>query len=344
MARGMEPIPVAGQMEDDDAKSFVAGINLGMRRYFAGKVDHIRSTVVEAQLDGIATVRSLYLYDSVPGGSGYLRQFGEHPETMLAVVARAAEALRDCPCAQEDKTGCYRCVKSYRSQFGPGEPDRERARDLMETILQKWESLTSTEAGIDNSIRGALVDSALEQRFLAALSDAYGEGALTPQVISGGRRGFVLKAGSSAAPRLWTIEPQVHIASRFRGLPTKRVDFLVTPINPAETKPIVIEMDGIEYHADTVDRDLLDRVKTIRSGEVNVWTLAWKDLDADAPPPRNPLHEAALDAGKISRLARVLAHPIFAPLAEAVRGLQTWNSFSMLRRVLDGENENLAAA
>jgi DEAD/DEAH box helicase domain-containing protein len=56
------------------------------------------------------------------------------------------------------------------------------------------------------------------------------------------------------------------------------------------------------------------------------------------------LHEAALDAGKIGRLARVLAHPIFAPLAEAVRGLQTWNSFTMLRRVLDGENENLAAA
>ena len=85
------------------------------------------------------------------------------------MCVRAAEALRDCPCTQDDRTGCYRCVKSYRSQFGPGEPDRDRARAMMETILQKWESLTRTETGIDNSIRGALVESALEKRFLRGL-------------------------------------------------------------------------------------------------------------------------------------------------------------------------------
>jgi hypothetical protein len=37
-----------GEASDDDIKSFVAGIYLGMRTHFAGKVDHIRSTVVEA--------------------------------------------------------------------------------------------------------------------------------------------------------------------------------------------------------------------------------------------------------------------------------------------------------
>ena len=49
-----------GEASDDDIKSFVAGINLGMRRHFAGKVDHIRTTVVEAQLDGLAIIRSLF--------------------------------------------------------------------------------------------------------------------------------------------------------------------------------------------------------------------------------------------------------------------------------------------
>ena len=147
-------IPVVGQLDNDDIKSFVAAINLGMRRHFSGKLDHIRSTVVEAQLDGMTTVRSLYLYNSVPGGSGYLRQIGEHPETMRGIVARAADALRDCPCTQDGRNGCFRCVKSYRSQFGPGEPDRDRARELMETILQKWDTLTRTETGIDESIGG----------------------------------------------------------------------------------------------------------------------------------------------------------------------------------------------
>ena len=98
-------IPVVGELEDDDVKSYCR-YQPWHAKTFAGKVDHIRSTVVEAQLDGIATVRSLYLYDAVPGGSGYLRQLGEHPDTMKSVISKAAEALRDCPCNQEARSGC----------------------------------------------------------------------------------------------------------------------------------------------------------------------------------------------------------------------------------------------
>lgn len=338
-------IPVVGDADDDDLKSFVAAINLGMRRHFAGKVDHIRSTVFAAQLDGMTTVRSLYLYDSVPGGSGYLRQIGEHPETMRSVIMRAAEALRDCPCNMEtDRNGCFRCVKPYRSQFGPGEPDRDRARQLMDSILQKWDSLTRTEIGIDESMRGALVESALEKRLLSALSELYGDGALTPQVLAGGRRGFVLRAGRTDAPRLWTIEPQVQIDARFRGLPKKRIDFLLTPIGRAGHLPVVIEMDGIEYHAGTVAQDLLDRITMIRSGEVRLWTLSWRDLDPDDRSLLNPLKESELGSEKIGRLARVLAHPGFASVADTVRTFQTETALAALRRLLDGEAEEEAPA
>ncbi len=331
-------VPVVGDADDDDLKSFVAAINLGMRRHFAGKVDHIRSTIFEAQLDGMTAVRSLYLYDSVPGGSGYLRQIGEHPETMRAVITRAVDALRDCPCNQEpERNGCFRCVKPYRAQFGPGEPDRDRARQLMETILQTWGSLTRTETGIDASIKGALVESALERRLLRALSELYGEGALTPQVLAGGRRGFVLRAGRSDAAKFWTIEPQVQIDARFRGLPRKRVDFLLTPVGRAGSRPIVIEMDGLEYHAGTVAQDLFDRITMIRSGEVQVWTLSWRDLDPEDRTQLNPLAEPGLGTEKIGRLGRVLAHPAFAHLSDAVRRLQTDTPLSALRRLLDGE-------
>ena len=103
----------------------------------------------------------------------------------------------------------------------------------MEAILQNWDSLTRTETGIDEFIRGALVESALEKRLLRALSETLRGGALTPQVLAGGRRGFVLRAGRPDAPRLWTIEPQVQIDARFRGLPKKRIDFLLTPVSRA---------------------------------------------------------------------------------------------------------------
>ena len=204
-----------------------------------------------------------------------------------------------------------------------------------------------TDANGDRNRRvdwGALVESALEKQFLRALSDVYGDDALTPHVLAGGRRGFILRAGSDTAPRLWTIEPQVQIDGRFRGLPRKRVDFLITPIGRIRSRPIVIEMDGIEYHAKTVDQDLLDRMLMIRSGAVHVWTLAWKDLAPDAPSPRNPLQETALDAGQIGRLSRVLAFPDFASLSGVVKSLQARDSFTMLRRVLDGDVEDLGVA
>ena len=329
-------IPVVGEADDNDLKSFVAAINLGMRRHFAGKVDHLRSTVFAAHLDGMTTVRSLYLYDSVPGGSGYLRQVGEHPDTMRAVITRAFEALRDCPCNQEpDRNGCFRCVKSYRSQFGPGEPDRDRARQLMETVLQKWDTLSRTETGIDESIRGSLVESALEKRLLRSLADHYGDEALTPQVLPGGRRGFVLRAGTQDAPRLWTIEPQVQIDARFKGLPRKRVDFLLTPIGRSGAVPLVLEMDGLEYHADTVAQDLLDRMLMIRSGKIRVWTLSWRDLDPKDRGYLNPLAEPDLGPEKVGRLGRVLAAQAFSAHAGRIREFQAESSLSGLRRLLD---------
>ena len=50
-------------------------------------------------------------------------------------------------------------------------------------------------------------------------------------------------------------------------------------------------MDGLEYHAETVAKDLLDRIEMIRSGKVQVWTLSWHDLlEEKAPPFLNPLH------------------------------------------------------
>jgi len=337
-------IPVVGDADNDDLKSFVAAINLGMRNHFAGKVDHIRSTIFQAQLNGMTTVRSLYLYDSVPGGSGYLRQIGEHPDTMRAVISRAVEALRDCPCNQEpNRNGCFRCVKPYRSQFGPGEPDRDRARQLMEAILQKWDSLTQTESGIDDSIRGALVESVLEQRLLRVFTTLYGEGTLTAQVLPGGQRGFILRAGHPDAPRFWTIEPQVQIEARYRGLPRKRVDFLLTPVGRSDGLPIVIEMDGLEYHAGTVAQDLLDRLLMIRSRQVQVWTLSWRDLDLDDRSYVNPLSETALGMQMTGPLGRALANPLFAPHADAVRALQTQSSLEALRRELDGLADGVCA-
>jgi DEAD/DEAH box helicase domain-containing protein len=336
-------VPVIGEADHDEIKSFIAAINLGMRKHFSGKVDHIRSAVVETHLDEMVTIRSLYLYDAVPGGSGYLRQLAEHPHTMKSVITKAAEALQTCACVEEGKSGCFRCVKSYRSQFGPGEPDRDTALQMMQAILAQWENLSQTTRGINVSIKDYLVDSQLERRFMEVLHNRFGPASLTAQVLEGGRKGFLLNTVPDGKGRLWTIETQVQVDKRFQGLPKKRVDFLLTPIGSAGEKPIVVEMDGLSYHSKTVDQDLIDRMIMIRSGKVRVWTLGWQDLeDGGTTTVPNPLSSKSLGNQHQGLLGRALSQPNMAPHAAAVKLLAEAPSLEVLFEALSGPTFNLS--
>jgi DEAD/DEAH box helicase domain-containing protein len=338
-------VPVVGQANHDDIKSFVSAINLGMRKHFSGKVDHIRSAVVETHLDELVTVRSLYLYDSVPGGSGYLRQLVEHPDSMKSVISKAEEALQSCPCVEDGKTGCYRCVKSYRSQFGPGEPDRDAALQMMQAILKQWEHLGRATRGINASVKDYLVDSQLEQRFMEVIHKRFGAQSLTPQVLEGGKKGFLLDTGLGGKGALWTVETQVQIDKRFKGLPKKRVDFLMTPIGSSGVKPIVVEMDGLTFHAETVDQDIIDRINMIRSGKVRVWTLGWHDLDEAADSAvSNPFSEGALGPAHAGLLGRILATPKLSPHEAGIKILSGATSLEGLFQAISNPALELSAA
>ena len=335
-------MPVVGEADHDDIKSFVAGVDLGMRKHFEGKVDHIRSVVVEEKIEGQIGVRSLYLYDTVPGGSGYLRQLAERPETLRGVIEKAAEALRDCACTQEpEKDGCFRCVRSYRSQFGPGDPSRDTARAMMEDVLLHWDHLKRVEFGVNRSIRDDMVESVLERRFLDAVRQAFGAEALKPKLLPGARQAYQLNAGNDTRSVFWTIETQVQIDKRFPGAPRKRVDFLLSPAGGvkgsgtgADPLPIVVEMDGLTNHAETAAEDIETRLGMIRTRKLRVWSLAWDDLsrDHDERVP-NPFHERRLETGMTGRLAAILQAPGFEdirPHANALRMLQSAGSLDGL--------------
>ena len=382
-------VPVPGEANFDEIKSFVAGVELGLRKYFQGRVDHIRSTVVEDRIESGAMVRNLFFYDTIPGGSGYLRQLALDPESLWEVFDYASKALRQCPCNNEaDKNGCFRCVKPYQSQFGRGEPKRDTALHLIDAVLANWDSLKEVETSIDKDLGPSILESELESKFVHHLGKQFGLENLKDIVLGSGRRGYQLKiplseetepivvnesnsnintsdtstdptnensqsqglnasvATTSSAndtfanttlpseehdasneslgqnastesneslnsgdthetsipptentsiekpPKeksiYWTIEPQVQIDKRFPGLPTKRVDFLISSTHPKVTKPIVVELDGFKYHYDTVRKDVEDRIQMIKSGRVQVWTLLWDDFDAKKSNYYNP--------------------------------------------------------
>ena len=187
-------VPVPGEANFDEIKSFVAGVELGLRKYFKGRVDHIRSTVVEDRIESGAMVRNLFFYDTIPGGSGYLRQLALNPESLLKVFDYASKALRQCPCNhEEDKNGCFRCVKPYRSQFGRGEPKRDTALHLIDAVLSNWDSLKEVKTSIDKDLGPSILESALESKFVHHLGKQFGPENLKDIVLGSGRRGYQLK-------------------------------------------------------------------------------------------------------------------------------------------------------
>lgn len=207
----------------------------------------------------------------------------------------------------------------------------------MVTLLARLGRPTPVKFGFEGSIEDIPVESHLEKRFLDALSKLYGGNeALKPQVLPGGRRGFVLRAGTSEAPRLWTIEPQVNIDIRYPGLPQKRVDFLLTPIGRSDARPIAITIDQSDHHARSVGKDVLDCIEMIRSGALYVWSLSCRDLELDDPASSRSFSKIALGPALVERLERVLAHPQFAPHADGIAAVLTGPSLQGLQCLLDG--------
>lgn len=205
------------------------------------------------------------------------------------------------------------------------------------TLLARLGRPTPVKFGVEESIEDVLVGSHLEKRFLDALSKLYGGNeALKPQVLSGGRRGFVLRAGTSEAPRHWTIEPQVNIDIRYPGLPQKRVDFLLTPIGRRDARPIAITIDQSDDQARSAGKDVLDCIEMIRSGALYVWSLSCGDLELEDQASSGSFSKIALGSALVERLERILADPQFAPHADGIAALLTGPSLQGLKCLLDG--------
>jgi DEAD/DEAH box helicase domain-containing protein len=259
--------------------SFIAALQLGLRKKFGGSIDHLRVTQYEEPIpDSPHRKRSLVLYDTVPGGTGYLKELMRSTGPLLQVFERALEALRSCPCnGDPDKDGCYRCLYAYRNSYDMPDTSRDRAVELLSDVLKRKERFQEVE-----SLRGlpanALFDSELEARFVQALKEAGTETVpveLAPLIV-GRKPGYFLKVGREA----YYIEPQVELGESDHVAVASRADFVLRPARGgAAVRPIAVFVDGWAYHRDRIGRDLAQRMAITRSGRYLVWSLTWEDIE-----------------------------------------------------------------
>jgi len=265
---------------EEQVNSFVAALQLGLKRRFGGKVDHLR-VAYQSEPVGETDERRhfIVLYDSVPGGTGYLHELLSRVENMQEVFRRAYEVMKACDCYDNSMDGCYRCLLEYRNAYGMESTRKSLALEMLRDIVEGEHTWVQHETSLSTLDGNPWVDSELEARFPEALAACSGSDAVAGkrvrvfQDVVRGKHGYRVTIGDQA----YELEPQVDLGAADGVQFASRPDFVLWPVRTG-LKPVAIFLDGYQYHANKGSEDLLKRQSLMHAGFV-VWTLNWYDIN-----------------------------------------------------------------
>ncbi len=275
-------------------ESFTAAFMLGMKEYF-GNVDHLRATISEVPIpDTDARKQYLVIYDSVPGGTGYLKQLMNDDKALLKIFESALNKMKTCTCNSDpDKDGCYHCLYAYRQNQNMGNISRRTAVKLLQSIVNGAKTLEKIK-GLNTISVNSMFDSELERRFIEAFKQLNTEGRKVTinQEFVQGTEGYILKVNDNT----WEITPQYYLSTDAGVSIDSKPDFIIWPLKKDNRKPVAIFTDGFMYHKDIVASDTAKREAIRRSGNFRVWSLSWKDVNEVFKPNQKDYATKTLDA------------------------------------------------
>lgn len=276
-------LPMADLGVQRRLNSFVAALQVGLRERFGGSVDHLRTMVYTDPVGGSALRRQyLVLFDTVPGGTGYIKQLvtpttesGQMP--LFEALESAKRKLEACVCWNDpERDGCYRCLYGYRNSRDMDDTSARVAVELIGDLLKGKDQLTKIESIGNISISG-LMDSVLEERFMEVLRRGVsaGKSSSVQGKVYNSKPCYLLSIGGTE----WMVEPQVDVPAPEAGVKVS-VDFVLHPtLAGSDRRPIAVFLDGWEYHQDRIGYDLAQRMALQASGRYDVWSFTWHDLD-----------------------------------------------------------------
>lgn len=262
-------------------QSFMAAVQLGLKKRFGGKVDHLRMVLQdEPGKDGGPRRFYVMLYDSVPGGTGYLHQLLAHDAgTLTEVMKMALAAVSGCSCNDDpEKDGCYRCVFQYRLGRSMELVSRDTAKNVLSELVGALDQLERVDTISDIFINPHF-DSVLEQRFIESLKRLGGVGQV-PKVmlvsdVVNGKSGYVLEVGGQR----YKVEPQCPLGADDGVAVASQPDFVIWPWSATSPRrPIAVFCDGWAYHKDSLREDALKRSAIVDSGRFWVWSVTHNDV------------------------------------------------------------------
>ncbi len=314
--------------------SFRAALDLALKRRFRGQPIHLTvASMTEPDQDRTLRQHYLVLFDTVPGGTGYLAEFRER-DAVFDLLEGAIEALRTCPCRAEGRDGCYLCLYAHTRQRDLPSISSELAEQMLaQIVLHRGAAKEVPSVGLVDT--RSIIESELEERVIRCLGLAFGKD--LDDVKFGRPQRF--QAGDTT----WELSAQVDVSEL--ASQKSRADLVLRGVKgPGEDRLVVLECDGFLYHA-TPERprarirdDLAKRQSLWRRPGVRAFTLTWNDVDAKKSPGKLPevLQPSARQWDKDhGRVAKRLG-----PLAATVAALPGSSPFEVLTAYLRNPDDD----
>lgn len=287
-------LPIQEFNSETDIRMFQAGLELGLKKYFKGNPGHIQvQSYTEFNQHTEKFDRFLLLYDTIPGGTGYLEQLFDHKEFTL-LLRLCYEGIRDCSCQLTGHDGCYKCIYSYGNQYNREDLSRARAEKWFEKIYQQTEEWIRTHNGLTSLTNtGKIEESELEERFVK-LFQIYAEkqeGWSWVEKKENSSVYYQLNIDQGDVQAEYLIRPQIVLGPKNGIEFNTRTDFLISCNRyvfknqdyQSQIPKIALYLDGYQFHAsenhNVFERDLKIRKAIVAHNDFKTWTLTWNDLD-----------------------------------------------------------------
>ena len=263
--------------------SFKALLHAGISAYYGGDPSHL--AVEYATMPDTETgenKRFVVLYDTLPGGTGYLHRLAD-PEKFAEVLLAARRVIENCVCTTAHRPVCHRCLLRFvRSEEYP-DVSRDQARSILFDLLgdqgEAW-STDDVERADLISLSGQ-VESELEQRFVNELitwgRNPESPGSVTegPWDVSGNRTiDLRITAPDQTRVTHWAVRLQRRMGGVRPDIVFKRLD--------AAPMDVTVFLDGYRWHASATNNDIAedaDKRATLRADGKLVFQITWNDIE-----------------------------------------------------------------
>lgn len=342
-------LPIAEMFETDTkVNSFVAALHLGLKKFFRGNIDHLRSTLSnEPDVHSDHRRNYLLLFDTVPGGTGYLKQLTrpgpDNEIPLMKVMVLALEVLENCKCNNDGHLdGCYSCLFAYRAGHGSNGTSRETAKAILRGILA-WRDKVVETRNLSTVNLNPLHESELEIKFVEALrrNDLH-RGVIPPvkvvETSVKGKPGYFMSIGNQG----WNIEVQAILTEEKDVTVYTEADFVFWPARTgSQARPVVVFTDGFTYHRDRLGKDISQRMAILSSGRFLQWSLTYNDIENLFKPLDIEFCVNLLGTGTSGGLQGIYSSYLDRWGMNGMRGLKALTSFELLLRYLaEPETEN----